>query len=233
MSQITLDCRERTLRDALCNIGVCSEMQRLDIGDIEIRAHGSDIPTIVFERKTMADMESSIKDGRYKEQKFRLMNACDAHHKAYLIEGDWMAANEMAKGAIINTMFRDRLQVIVLSSVQETASFIAGCAKRVAESPSVYTRPDGMPQQSDYSACVSTSKKANMTPEAFAALSLAQIPGMSVAYAKALLANYNGSLSNLMQNYDIITARDVHVSAKRRLGDKLAKRIAVFLGKTV
>jgi ERCC4-type nuclease len=52
------------------NIIITSE--QLEIGDIQIIF---DDKLYVYERKTVSDLLSSINDGRYKEQKIRLLNS--------------------------------------------------------------------------------------------------------------------------------------------------------------
>ena len=83
-----IDSRERDLipiiQDKKENIEI--SIKQLDLGDIIIRSGDED--RIIIERKTLADLVSSIKDGRYKEQMARL-NAYDIpnHNVYYLIEG--------------------------------------------------------------------------------------------------------------------------------------------------
>ena len=51
----------------------CVEFKQLDLGDIIIcDEEGSEL--LMFERKTPSDLASSIIDGRYNEQSFRLSN---------------------------------------------------------------------------------------------------------------------------------------------------------------
>jgi hypothetical protein len=59
----------------------------LDLGDIHICDDNNNI-ILIFERKTVNDLMSSIKDGRYKEQSYRL-NSLDIHNHSiiYIIEG--------------------------------------------------------------------------------------------------------------------------------------------------
>ena len=53
------------------------EIKTLDLGDYIIYDERYDKQIIIFERKSLSDLESSIKDGRYTEQSFRLSkNIC-------------------------------------------------------------------------------------------------------------------------------------------------------------
>ena len=65
------------------------ETGNLAIGDLII--YGDDEKElIIFERKSLSDLASSIGDGRYNEQSFRLNDhALHNHNIVYLIEGDF------------------------------------------------------------------------------------------------------------------------------------------------
>jgi ERCC4-type nuclease len=51
----------------------------LDIGDFQIKSVGDTF--VIFERKLLSDLLSSIKDGRYKEQSLRLNSHSLENHK--------------------------------------------------------------------------------------------------------------------------------------------------------
>ena len=92
---IKVDYREAVLLDKINaflsinkkdHITVTSE--NLPLGDIIIcDSQGNE--KLIIERKTLQDLASSIRDGRYKEQSFRL-NECSMHNHniVYLIEGN-------------------------------------------------------------------------------------------------------------------------------------------------
>jgi len=85
---IKIDFREHDLNTILIQSNVKIETCNLPIGDIVICDDtGKDI--LMIERKTLNDLASSICDGRYNEQSYRL-NQCSLHNHAifYLIEGD-------------------------------------------------------------------------------------------------------------------------------------------------
>lgn len=92
---IKVDYREAVLLDKINaflsinkkqNITVTSE--NLPLGDIII-CDDQGKEKIIIERKTLQDLAASIRDGRYKEQSFRL-NECSMHNHniVYLIEGN-------------------------------------------------------------------------------------------------------------------------------------------------
>jgi ERCC4-type nuclease len=64
------------------------EIKGLDIGDYIIFDEKNNCNLAIFERKKLNDLESSIKDGRYNNQSFRLNENCLHNHNIYyLIEG--------------------------------------------------------------------------------------------------------------------------------------------------
>ena len=69
------------------------KVEKLDLGDI-ILSTNDDGEKIIFERKSLYDLASSIKDGRYSEQSFRLNEySLHNHHVVYVIEGDFERYN--------------------------------------------------------------------------------------------------------------------------------------------
>lgn len=67
--------------------------ERLPLGDIILHDPAQEKDIVLFERKTLADLAASIRDGRYKEQSFRLIESAttsgfNTHHIVYIIEGD-------------------------------------------------------------------------------------------------------------------------------------------------
>ena len=88
--------------------------QQLEIGDIHIEFN--DI-IYVYERKTMNDLLSSVKDSRYKEQKSRLLS--NYKNVNYIIEGtDIIASNNshnqnLLTSIYFNSTYRDNIKVFL------------------------------------------------------------------------------------------------------------------------
>ena len=90
---IKIDIREQNLIIECNNLlnnyeNINIEVETLPIGDIILYDdNGNEI--MIIERKTLSDLACSIKDGRYKEQGFRLSNCSLHNHNIfYLIEGN-------------------------------------------------------------------------------------------------------------------------------------------------
>jgi len=99
---------------------------------------------IIFERKTLQDLASSIRDGRYAEQSFRL-NACEVpnHHVIYIVEGDLRYyrpyKSNVDKRALLSAMasisYYKGFSLYRSLNVEETAEFILQMAAKIARRP--------------------------------------------------------------------------------------------------
>ena len=141
--RLIIDSREHGLYEKCSTIisnepgYVSTETQSLPIGDILIKTdEGKDV--MIIERKTLADLLSSIKDGRYEEQSYRLKNASGfpPHNIVYIIEGMFSTLRTfLEKKLVISTMaslnYFKGFSVIRTSSIQETAEMIIYMADKI------------------------------------------------------------------------------------------------------
>lgn len=147
---IKIDTREASLLQQINNqvaiipvfksIKVISET--LPIGDIIINDESED--KIIIERKSVNDLLSSIKDGRYEEQSYRLNgNNHHNHNIVYLIEGDvnkvnrFKPDNQMEKLTLYSAMFSlnyyKGFSVFRSFSLDETANIICNMAYKMGK----------------------------------------------------------------------------------------------------
>ena len=128
---LIIDNREKDLKAIFPN----AIFKNMDLGDIEIKYKNSDETFILIERKTMKDLIASVNDGRYREQKKRLLEAGIPRNKImYLLEGridDIPGQMKTLFGMIINTLFRDKLSVIRFETIEETIYFIKRLLEKV------------------------------------------------------------------------------------------------------
>lgn len=112
--------------------------ESLDIGDIHIKYNEI---LYIFERKTVRDLVSSIHDGRYREQKARMLSIYDKYQLSYIIEEDDVISSKIysnksiIQGAYINTMFRDNIRVLFTKKICETATLLLSIAVKIIENP--------------------------------------------------------------------------------------------------
>ena len=135
-----IDSRETKLIDLVKQRGLLYTTANLEIGDVIIS--DSCGHQLIIERKTIADMVASVKDGRYKEQKLRLQAEQSRSNGkmrfAYVIEGDNLAkftpADKLiAIGGIISSSFRDGIPVLRTMSLDETLDLILRLFERLSK----------------------------------------------------------------------------------------------------
>jgi ERCC4-type nuclease len=147
---IKIDTRETALLHQILNqtttIPVFKNIQikseTLPIGDIIIN-DGSD-DKVIIERKSVNDLLSSIKDGRYEEQSYRLNGLSHHNHNiVYLIEGDinkinrFKADTPLEKLTLYSAMFSlnyyKGFSVFRSFNMEETANIICNMAYKISK----------------------------------------------------------------------------------------------------
>jgi ERCC4-type nuclease len=187
--------------------------ERLAIGDVIIATTANN-PVVIFERKTLADLAASIRDGRYKEQSFRLLETAAStgfapHNIVYIIEGDLARYDERhtqitksaLQSAMVSLMFYKGFSVVRTMNVGETADFILHFADKLAKDGAAPVTH----QHDTYSEVAAAAKKEKrdyITRENIGEIMLAQVPGVSPKVAAAILSKYGGSI------YEFLT--DLH-----------------------
>ena len=200
--------------------------ERLPLGDIILHdpsqgqglGLGRDI--VMFERKTLADLAASIRDGRYKEQSFRLIETAAAsgfhkHNIVYIIEGDLARYDERhsritktaLQSAMVSLLYYKGFSVVRTMNVGETAEFILNFADKVAKEGADGTKPaydvgSGSDDTTTTAAAAQAysevsakkEKRDYITRENIGEIMLAQVPGVSAKMASAILAKYGGSM---------------------------------------
>jgi crossover junction endonuclease MUS81 len=232
-----IDNRERALlEDAEIGSGII-QCVPLDIGDFQIRIE--DTIKYIFERKTIADLNASIKDGRYHEQKNRALAIADARF-IYIIEGKFEFSentneNKILSSSIINSSMRDGIPCIFTGSVKETAVLIKQIVERVTKDPAKYANAIRPSSNDAYTACataqaVHTKKKDNMDKNAVLMIQLAAVPGISYKKAKGIVDCLGvTSISDLCDKLKGMTHKEFAKQADG-IGKVLAKSIYEFCG---
>jgi len=156
----------------------------------------------VFERKTLADLAASIKDGRYREQKARLLSHYAPHRITYIVEGGgmrWLRAGSanglphaVYQGAILHTLYRDGAHVVFTKDVDETADFLLAFAGKLAADPAKFEAGgDGAtPLRTVALQGLKRCKMANIDAAACYRMQLCQLPHISSKIADAIAAAY-------------------------------------------
>jgi ERCC4-type nuclease len=116
------------------------KVENLPLGDIIL--NNGDEDKIIIERKSISDLSSSIKDGRYEEQSYRLNGLNFPNHNIiYLVEGDINKSVNRFKdsriekmtiySAIFSLNYYKGFSVLRTFSLEETALFICNTANKI------------------------------------------------------------------------------------------------------
>lgn len=189
---IVLDVREHGLKALLPEASCIS----LPVGDIWIGLEGKN--GLVIERKSVADLEASILDGRYREQRSRCMAFATEKGASlvYIIEGV-LRGNRMATSAlqkhITRLCIRYHIPVLRTASLQETAALCTLLEEQWRSDPTTFEQPATM----TYVETRGSTRQANTDdPLVFSTSVLSCCRGVSVSIAQELLKAF-GSLDGV------------------------------------
>ena len=259
---ITVDERERALWDIMQTMAPQYPNIRLSktvlpLGDISIGildppssedqdAKGSK-EIFLVERKTIADLLASIKDGRYVEQSHRLQHAIQIprHRVLYLVEGILQRDHKLFFGATTSLQCFKGFSIFRTFNVQETAQWLFSMCDKLARElfekkatlysgiTNVVANPDENSVEGhviqapveDYCAVVKRVKKENLTPEVLAKTILCQIPGVSSVSAIAIIERHK-SIKQLIDALVIdANVMDEIRANGRRLGKNVIENV--------
>jgi len=157
------------------NINVSIIQKNLTIGDYIFYDEITDKELLIIERKSLADLESSIKDGRYKEQSFRLNETTLHNHNIiYLLEGAIINyKNTDFKSTLYSTLFSlnyyKGFSVINVLNQTETCDLLLAIANKLIREnkPGFYCQPLTSTNlvNPEYSITLKSTKKSHITKD--------------------------------------------------------------------
>lgn len=229
--KIILDHRERELKlscDSLIENDINFkdikiETENLELGDMIIR-NDEDKDIVIYERKTIADLIASIKDGRYEEQSYRL-NGLEQHNHniIYLIEGNInknFKDKKMVYSAMFSINYYKGFSLMRSSNIDETAYIVCNNFMKIKKEQDkknayyknkIKNEVDGeteteVSEEKSYSTVIKKKKNANITLENFGEIVLCQIPSISSVTAIAIMNKFK-TVGNLIDEI----RKDEHV----------------------
>lgn len=245
--KIVIDCREQTLIKLLTNDvqnsrqffkkEVTVETSSLPIGDLII--YGDDNKElIIFERKSISDLASSIGDGRYNEQSFRLNeHSIPNHNIVYLIEGDFDKFKSYGRidsralhSSIFNLMYYKGFSVYRTFNIYETSNLVCRFVDKLSREKNELGYYNGNKDKIDnqhYSeVCKSSTKKSQITTSNIGIIMLMQIPCVSSQCAQTIMKNYESLIDLIVDLQDNPKCLDscyiVNTSGQKRKINKSA-----------
>lgn len=229
---IKIDCRENDLHMLCINIvnfnkysiPIKIQSENIPLGDVII-CDDSGNEIVIIERKTLNDLASSICDGRYKEQSFRL-NECNIHNHNiyYLIEGSiksYKSHTRIDKRSIISSMISishfKGFSIHKTNDIQESVEWIIQFAEKIGKQQKLHPFYKTIETSSDtienvdqsatatatatatasasYCQTMKRVKKNNITPENIGEIMLSQIPNVSASTAIIIMKEFKTILS--------------------------------------
>ena len=237
MSQkrVVLDTREHELGQALTRLGCAFEWRQMDVGDVELYV-GFEEPALTVERKTFADLASSLSDGRFAEQRHRLSD--NRVGIAYVVEGSESFASQPpgVRGAMLSLSLNHGIPVFRTADVDDTAVWIRSALDYVFKF-SIEAKKN--PREEEYAgaacraSCAKIKKKDNVDPRQCFLQQLSQIPGISYGMAKRI-AEKPGfetmrKLVATLEAFATDTERKASLQSVEKIGPKLAERVVAYL----
>lgn len=225
------------------------EIKSLDIGDYLFCDISGDNTQVIIERKSLSDLESSIKDGRYSEQSYRL-DKCNIHNHniIYLLEGNIQNYKKNNfKNTIYSSMFSlnyfKGFSVICSHNQIETGELIynficklvrekdkrsfyanisENCNNKIVEEKELISN--------NYLQNIKMSKKSFITPDNIFTLMLMQIPGISNVSAEAI-SNHYKNMENLLVSLknDTDDFENIKLSNGRKINKNIVYSVKKYL----
>lgn len=219
------------------------ELKTLHLGDIIIR---NDDEIVIIERKTLNDLACSLKDGRYKEQGYRLNNCnLENHNIYYLIEGDINKySSKYSKvdyrtllSTITSLSYFKGFSIYKTNNLNESVEWIINLSKKIKieldkNNKGYYTKNSEKvvynkeSNDNKYAKVLSHRiKKNNISLTNINEIMLSQIPDVSVDTASVIMTKYK-TFGNLIKHLELSeTALDnIYLTTKTGNKRKISKR---------
>lgn len=214
------------------NVVVKFKVTNLSVGDFILKK-SKDIEeySIIIERKTIKDLCASITDGRFRQQKDRLLESCgDPNKITFILEGNKKTiknnklSDTIVDSSILNLLYKHQYKVIYTDNELDTFNNIILLYKKLQNNDFEVPIKPSQPMK-----LVSKSEKIK---ENFLASQLSVIPGVSYSTALLISKEYN-TMKDLIDAYnkcDDVKSKhnllaNIQINQKRKLGSAVSKKI--------
>jgi ERCC4-type nuclease len=241
--QLLIDLREpKTLVNYIISLNetatnkITIVQKNLDIGDYVFYDEVNAKELLIIERKSLADLEASIKDGRYSEQSFRLNETTLHNHNIiYLLEGAIIKYNPKFRNTLYSSLFSlnyyKGFSVINVLNQTETGDILLAFASKLLREnkPGFYSDLSNNENNGNennnisYISTLKTSKKSHINSDNIFQLMLMQIPGISNVSALALATEFQNmeNLLNALKSANIEQFENIKLASGRKLNKKI------------
>ena len=235
---------DQIIQTNIMNIDITFKITSLPIADYIILQEIDDNNTIqlAIERKSIKDLCSSITDGRFREQKQRLLDSINDNNKiCYLIEGTVnkntsdiknSLSNTIINGSLLNLLFKHEYKTIQTENKQDTFNMILLLYKK-------FKNGDFKVNQINTSS-IKLVKRSDKIKDNKLSYQLCLIPGVSINIANTLISYPIQTIKELIDTYNLLetdTQREnlfseVKIQGKnRKIGKALSKKIYEYFCK--
>jgi len=224
-----VDTRETELYTELIKLVPETESKTLELGDISMDEYG-----LVFERKTLADLQASIKDGRYREQGYRLLNSSyKPHNIVYIVEGNfsdykYKFCDKTMLFSAMASIHAKGFSIMRTANVVETAFYLANLLAKRKKLPLLEEKEQTQEiTEKNYTKYVNKTKNKNITENNIHEIMLMQIPSISDVTAKHLIQEFKtigGIIECIRTNPSLLT--DFKYPDKNGKMKKMSKAIS-------
>ena len=242
-----IDNREQKLKETLLTMfepsfDVQVICENLYSGDFIVEYNNECI--VAIERKTVKDLIASIKDGRYRTQKQKMIEHFGVNKILYIIEGDYNIIDQIdrksAITSIINTQLRDNIKVFNTKDLHSTCAFLYDAITRIAKQPHVYIKsqnsdsnPVNVSSKDDF-----ISKHKVSSKEDLFFYQMTQVPGISAKTAQAFVVlfktmkGFYEALNQVDNEQKLKLLKNIMIednNKKRRISSTVADNLIKFM----
>jgi hypothetical protein len=226
---IWLDYRERGLQALAPTL----QMITPPVGDIWIGDMSGNLLQeggVILERKSLNDLEASIIDGRYEEQRGRMLAYANEQKVAigYVIEGQTKGfqgrrfTGDSVLKLISQIQFKHRIPVFQTASMEDTLALAQIIEGEWVKAKGQFSWQVGAGNGATPIAASYTKSNSRDTADSFLLGVLTQCRGISEALARIILEKV-GSLKTLMEKTEVELAE--MTDGKRKVGKAVAARL--------
>jgi len=232
MNKIIIDNRENAIFPYLSSLPYTKE--NLILGDYLISY--KDGKNLCIERKTWKDLWSSILDGRFREQRSRLLEwKNNDNFVIYLIEGQLEENQDTCRKTVHRLVLVYHFAVWFSENIEDSAKYL----KWLCDQNTLFKESSPLQDQiSKLSSSIVKKKKDVQTPHHYLIAFLQSISGISFDIATQIIHDGNHDLKSFISFYSqteglALLAEKTYktkTDKNRKLGKEKAKRILEMIG---
>ena len=183
---------------------------------------------LLIERKTWTDLLSSIKDGRFRQQKQRIDECISPDKVLFMIEGNKTSIKpndrKCVNGALLNLIYKHKYKIIFTLNENDTYDNLTMLYKKFENNDFLSEIKKESP--------IKLLSKGDKLKENLFATQLSVIPNVSWNIALKISEQYK-NMKDLLNKYDEINElndklkllSNIQVTEKRKLGNALSSKI--------